>query len=208
MTEGVSLAIHPLLFLYDRLVSFYHCNQRSSNGTARLFSESDRENRGCLFKVGQMPFGSKANLAIMIEEQREAAKDKSFNGTGIDLEKSFAQTGKRRQRISWDSTDSMCETWRHWPDFSYLIRASEEYFLSDNRKTVVYLPKIHIFAAQLRGILSVAMRIVSWCNGSTTGFGSVCQGSNPCETTIEKGLHRISVNFRTAQPFLFVGVAS
>lgn len=130
-----------------------------------------------------MPFGSKANLAIMIEEQREAAKDKSFNGTGIDLEKSFAQTGKRRQCISWDSTDSMCETWRHWPDFSYLIRASEEYFLSDNRKTVVYLPKIHIFAAQLRGIFSVAMRIVSWCNGSTTGFGSVCQGSNPCETT-------------------------
>lgn len=24
---------------------------------------------------------------------------------------------------------------------------------------------------------------VSWCNGSTTDFGSVCQGSNPCETT-------------------------
>ena len=25
--------------------------------------------------------------------------------------------------------------------------------------------------------------IVSWCNGSTTGFGSVCRGSNPLETT-------------------------
>ena len=25
---------------------------------------------------------------------------------------------------------------------------------------------------------------VSWCNGSTTDFGSVGQGSNPCETTI------------------------
>ena len=27
-------------------------------------------------------------------------------------------------------------------------------------------------------------RIVSWCNGSTTDSGPVCQGSNPCETTI------------------------
>ena len=26
-------------------------------------------------------------------------------------------------------------------------------------------------------------RIVSWCNGSTTVFGSVCRGSNPRETT-------------------------
>ena len=34
------------------------------------------------------------------------------------------------------------------------------------------------------------MRIVSWCNGSTTGFGSVCQGSNPYETTIEKTVSR------------------
>ena len=25
--------------------------------------------------------------------------------------------------------------------------------------------------------------IVSWCNGSTTDSGPVCQGSNPCETT-------------------------
>ena len=25
--------------------------------------------------------------------------------------------------------------------------------------------------------------IVSWCNGSTRGFGSVCRGSNPLETT-------------------------
>ena len=55
--------------------------------------------------------------------------------------------------------------------------------MSDNGKTVVCLPKIRIFAAQLRGILSVAMRIVSWCNGSTTGFGSVCSGSNPLRTT-------------------------
>ena len=27
------------------------------------------------------------------------------------------------------------------------------------------------------------LTIVSWCNGSTTGFGSVCRGSNPLETT-------------------------
>lgn len=26
-------------------------------------------------------------------------------------------------------------------------------------------------------------RIVLWCNGSTTGFGSVCGGSNPPRTT-------------------------
>ena len=25
---------------------------------------------------------------------------------------------------------------------------------------------------------------VLWCNGSTTGFGSVCRGSNPLGTTI------------------------
>ena len=26
-------------------------------------------------------------------------------------------------------------------------------------------------------------QIVLWCNGSTTGFGSVCPGSNPGKTT-------------------------
>ena len=31
-----------------------------------------------------------------------------------------------------------------------------------------------------------AMRIVLWCNGSTTGFGSVCLGSNPGRTTQKK----------------------
>ena len=30
-----------------------------------------------------------------------------------------------------------------------------------------------------------AQRIVSWCNGSTTVFGTVCLGSNPGETTIK-----------------------
>ena len=29
---------------------------------------------------------------------------------------------------------------------------------------------------------------VSWCNGSTTDFGSVCLGSNPGETTPEAAL--------------------
>ena len=28
-------------------------------------------------------------------------------------------------------------------------------------------------------------RVVSWCNGSTTDFDSVCLGSNPGETTIK-----------------------
>ena len=27
-------------------------------------------------------------------------------------------------------------------------------------------------------------RIASWCNGSTTDFGSACRGSNPREATI------------------------
>ena len=45
-----------------------------------------------------------------------------------------------------------------------------------------------------------APAIVLWCNGSTTGFGSVCQGSNPCETTIEKGLYRI-VKLPDSNPF-------
>lgn len=30
--------------------------------------------------------------------------------------------------------------------------------------------------------------IVSWCNGSTTVFGSVCRGSNPRETTLRRKL--------------------
>ena len=29
-------------------------------------------------------------------------------------------------------------------------------------------------------------RIASWCNGSTTDFGSACRGSNPREATIHK----------------------
>lgn len=35
--------------------------------------------------------------------------------------------------------------------------------------------KINIFALQFW--------TDSWCNGSTTVFGAVCQGSNPCEST-------------------------
>ena len=37
--------------------------------------------------------------------------------------------------------------------------------------------------------------IVLWCNGSTTGFGSVCGGSNPPRTTQGK--------FRKEFPFFF-----
>ena len=36
--------------------------------------------------------------------------------------------------------------------------------------------------------------IVVWCNGSTTGFGSVCRGSNP-RTTTKKSLTEKSDSF-------------
>ena len=35
-------------------------------------------------------------------------------------------------------------------------------------------------------IITFAATIVLWCNGSTTGFGSVCGGSNPPRTTFVK----------------------
>ena len=38
-------------------------------------------------------------------------------------------------------------------------------------------------------------RIVSWCNGSTTVFGSVCRGSNPRETTQSKGGFSFEISF-------------
>ncbi len=39
--------------------------------------------------------------------------------------------------------------------------------------------------------------ISPWCNGSTTVFGTVCQGSNPCGEAINifKGYHFIMVAF-------------
>ena len=36
--------------------------------------------------------------------------------------------------------------------------------------------------------------IVSWCNGSTTVFGSVCRGSNPRETTHRRSFIRCRVD--------------
>ena len=43
--------------------------------------------------------------------------------------------------------------------------------------------------------------IVSWCNGSTTGFGSVCRGSNPRETTEKERLtHRVNLFFFIHSP--------
>src|SRR6478609_4223662 len=41
------------------------------------------------------------------------------------------------------------------------------------------------------GIL--AARLVRWCNGSTTPFGGVCHGSNPCRTA--NSFSEISQNF-------------
>ena len=36
---------------------------------------------------------------------------------------------------------------------------------------------------------------VQWCNGSTTGFGSVCGGSNPPWTTKKSGaIHSFFIN--------------
>lgn len=40
--------------------------------------------------------------------------------------------------------------------------------------------------------------IVSWCNGSTTVFGTVSQGSSPCETTQETKRLKFYIGF---QPF-------
>lgn len=40
--------------------------------------------------------------------------------------------------------------------------------------------------------------IVSWCNGSTTVFGTVSQGSSPCETTQETRRLKFYIGF---QPF-------
>ena len=38
-------------------------------------------------------------------------------------------------------------------------------------------------------------RIASWCNGSTTDFGSACRGSNPREATILKRKPTYKVGF-------------
>ena len=45
--------------------------------------------------------------------------------------------------------------------------------------------------------------IVSWCNGSTTDFGSVCLGSNPGETTLQKA----NIFIINMLAFLFLGLA-
>ena len=45
-------------------------------------------------------------------------------------------------------------------------------------------------------IITFAAIIVLWCNGSTTGFGSVCGGSNPPRTTFKETL--------LGSPFLFI----
>ena len=36
---------------------------------------------------------------------------------------------------------------------------------------------------------NATMRIVLWCNGNTTGFGSVIPGSNPGSTTLRQKRH-------------------
>ena len=46
-----------------------------------------------------------------------------------------------------------------------------------------YLCKDHLCRDCHRSSKESTMRIVLWCNGSTTGFGSVCPGSNPGRTT-------------------------
>ncbi len=40
-----------------------------------------------------------------------------------------------------------------------------------------------------------APTIVLWCNGSTTGFGSVCGGSNPPRTTFYRDLLSVNMLF-------------
>ena len=47
--------------------------------------------------------------------------------------------------------------------------------------------KLYVTLQRLRrGAPRLGITIVLWCNGSTTVFGSVCLGSNPGKTTIEK----------------------
>ena len=46
-----------------------------------------------------------------------------------------------------------------------------------------YLCKDNLCRDCHRSSKESTMRIVLWCNGSTTGFGSVCPGSNPGRTT-------------------------
>ena len=43
--------------------------------------------------------------------------------------------------------------------------------------------KSELSALGLTILVTRKTRIVQWCNGSTTGFGSVCGGSNPPWTT-------------------------
>ena len=49
-----------------------------------------------------------------------------------------------------------------------------------NRKNFAFTTNCTNFALLFK---REQMRIVLWCNGSTTGFGSVCPGSNPGRTT-------------------------
>ena len=46
------------------------------------------------------------------------------------------------------------------------------------------------------------MRIVLWCNGSTTGFGSVCPGSNPGTTAFLSIFPLFGTNLNVIDTFL------
>lgn len=48
--------------------------------------------------------------------------------------------------------------------------------MSKNQRKYLLMQKIFATFATL-------LQTVLWCNGSTTGFGSVCPGSNPGKTT-------------------------
>ena len=57
-------------------------------------------------------------------------------------------------------------------------------FLKKNRKkTIIYLVLCH-------KILTFALAIVPWCNGSTTDFGSASGGSSPPGTTKKKQAYK------------------
>ena len=70
-------------------------------------------------------------------------------------------------------------------------------FSTDMKRCAPYFP-LHNSREKL-----VLSQLVRWCNGSTTPFGGVCHGSNPCRTAIPPakfGVHPLGVPHRSNPP--------
>ena len=55
----------------------------------------------------------------------------------------------------------------------------------------------HKKQSYLCSALEIKPMIVSWCNGSTSVFGTVSQGSSPCETTQKNQTVEIQIRIST-----------